>query len=96
MDGFGQNYGEEIQVVLCKALEEISVEKQYHEKCLSIVVHALQSYKEQSSVDRQTSDTEIVHLFSRFQAMLSSTLMTTLPQHFPGIPSLIACSFVDL
>ncbi|CAE5973394.1 unnamed protein product [Arabidopsis arenosa] len=79
------NYGEEIQVVLCKALEEISVEKQYHEKCLSIVVHALQSYKEQSSVDRQTSDTERVHLFSRFQSMLSSTLMTTLPQHFPEI-----------
>ncbi|EFH59913.1 anaphase-promoting complex/cyclosome 2 [Arabidopsis lyrata subsp. lyrata] len=79
------NYGEEIQAVLCKALEEISVEKQYHEKCLSIVVHALQSYKEQSSVDRQTSDTERVHLFSRFQSMLSSTLMTTLPQYFPEI-----------
>ncbi|KAG7583425.1 Winged helix DNA-binding domain superfamily [Arabidopsis suecica] len=79
------NYGEEIQIVLCKALEEISVEKQYHEKCLSIVVHALQSYKEQSSVDRQNSDIERVHLFSRFQSMMSSTLMTTLPQHFPEI-----------
>lgn len=79
------NYGEEIQIVLCKALEEISIEKQYHEKCLSIVVHALQSFKEQSSDDRQNSDTERVHLFSRFQSMLSSTLMTTLPQHFPEI-----------
>lgn len=85
MDAFGQNYGEEIQVVLCKGLEEISVEKQYYEKCLSIVVHALQSFKEQSSVDRQNADTDRVRLFSRFQSMLSSTLMTTLPQHFPGI-----------
>ncbi|XP_010467021.1 PREDICTED: anaphase-promoting complex subunit 2 [Camelina sativa] len=79
------NYGEEIQVVLCKALEEISIEKQYHEKCLSILVHALQSFKQQSSEDRQNSDTERVHLFLRFQSMLSSTLMTTLPQHFPEI-----------
>ncbi|XP_010488710.1 PREDICTED: anaphase-promoting complex subunit 2-like [Camelina sativa] len=79
------NYGEEIQVVLCKALDEISIEKQYHEKCLSILVHALQSFKEQSSEDRQKSDTERVRLFLRFQSMLSSTLMTTLPQHFPEI-----------
>ncbi|KAG7578753.1 Anaphase-promoting complex subunit 2 C-terminal [Arabidopsis thaliana x Arabidopsis arenosa] len=79
------NYGEEIQIVLCKALEEISIQKQYHEKCLSIVVHALQSFKEQSSEDRQNSDIERVRLFSRFQSMLSSTLMTTLPQHFPEI-----------
>uniref|UniRef100_A0A1J3CSJ7 Anaphase-promoting complex subunit 2 n=1 Tax=Noccaea caerulescens TaxID=107243 RepID=A0A1J3CSJ7_NOCCA len=78
-------YGEEIQEVLCKALEEISVEKQYHEKCLSIVVHALQSFKEQSSEDRQNSDAERVQLFSRFRSMLSSTLMSTLPQHFPEI-----------
>jgi len=94
MSAFGQNYGEEIQIVLCKALEEISIEKQYHEKCLSIVVHALQSFKEQSSDDRQNSDTERVHLFSRFQSMLSSTLMTTLPQHFPGIPIFESLFFV--
>ena len=63
MSAFGQNYGEEIQIVLCKALEEISIEKQYHEKCLSIVVHALQSCKEQSSDDRQNKDKERVHIF---------------------------------
>ncbi|EOA29494.1 hypothetical protein CARUB_v10012960mg [Capsella rubella] len=79
------NCGEEIQVVLCKALEEISIEKKYHEKCLSMLVHALQSFKEQSSEDRQNSDTERANLFVRFQSMLSSTLMTTLPQHFPEI-----------
>ncbi|CAA7055329.1 unnamed protein product [Microthlaspi erraticum] len=78
-------YGEEIQEVLCKALKEISVEKQYHEKCLSIVVQALQSFKEQSPDDRQNSDAERVQLFSRFRSMLSSTLMSTLPQHFPEI-----------
>ncbi|KAL1197248.1 Anaphase-promoting complex subunit 2 [Cardamine amara subsp. amara] len=79
------NYGEEIQVVLCKALEEISIKRQCHEKCLSIVVHALQSFKEQSLEGRQNSDAERVHLFSRFRSMVSSTLMTTLPQHFPEI-----------
>ncbi|VVB09331.1 unnamed protein product [Arabis nemorensis] len=79
------NYGEEIHEVLCKALEEISIEKKCHEKCLSIVVHALQSFKEQSSDAKQNSDAENVHLLSRFRSMLSSTLMTTLPQHFPEI-----------
>ncbi|CDY30292.1 BnaC04g32030D [Brassica napus] len=79
---FGQDYGEEIHQVLCKALEEISREKQYHDKCTSMVVHALKSFKE----ERLNSDAERVELlFSRFQSMLSSTLMTTLPQHFPEI-----------
>ncbi|CAN8273048.1 unnamed protein product [Cochlearia groenlandica] len=77
--------GEEIRVVLCKALEEITIEKQFHEKCLSIVVHALQSFKQEPSEDRQNSDAERVRLFSRFRTMLSSTLMNTLPQHFPEI-----------
>ncbi|CAN7016628.1 unnamed protein product [Brassica oleracea var. botrytis] len=76
------DYGEEIHQVLCKALEEISREKQYHDKCTSMVVHALKSFKE----ERLNSDAERVELlFSRFQSMLSSTLMTTLPQHFPEI-----------
>ncbi|CAH2079994.1 unnamed protein product [Thlaspi arvense] len=79
------SYGEEIKEVLCKALEEISIEKQYHEKCLSVVVHALQSFKDQSPEARLNSDVERVQLFSRFRSMLSSTLMTTLPQHFPEI-----------
>ena len=79
---FGQDYGEEIHQVLCKALEEISTEKQYHDKCMSMFVHALQSFKEETL----NSDAERVELlFSRFQSMLSSTLMTTLPHHFPGI-----------
>lgn len=56
---FRQGYGEEIHQVLCKALEEISIEKQYLDKCMSMVVHALQSFKEESL----NSDAE---LFSRF------------------------------
>lgn len=95
MDAFGQNYGEDIHEVLCKALEEISIEKKCHEKCLSIVVHALQSFKEQSSDAKQNLDAENVHLFSRFRSMLSSTLMTTLPQHFPGIPIFDSFFFID-
>ncbi|CAN6901245.1 unnamed protein product [Brassica oleracea] len=30
------DYREEIHQVLCKALEEISIEKQYHDKCMSM------------------------------------------------------------
>ncbi|CAH8300618.1 unnamed protein product [Eruca vesicaria subsp. sativa] len=79
-------YGKEIHQVLCKALEEVSTEKQSHDKCLSMVVHALQSFKEHSSEEMQKSDAERVQqLFSRFHSVLSSTLMTTLPQHFPEI-----------
>ncbi|KAJ4911507.1 Anaphase-promoting complex subunit 2 [Raphanus sativus] len=82
-DNFRHNqhsdYGEEIHQALCGALEEISIEKQFLEKCLSTLVHALHSFEEQSS------DSERVELFSRFQSMLSSTLMTTLPHHFPEI-----------
>ncbi|CAH8338221.1 unnamed protein product [Eruca vesicaria subsp. sativa] len=75
------DYGEEIHQALCGALEEISIEKQFHEKCLSILLHALHSFKQHSS----DSDSERVQLFSSFRSMLSSTLMTTLPQHFPEI-----------
>ncbi|KAG2307668.1 hypothetical protein Bca52824_027416 [Brassica carinata] len=80
------NYGEEIHQVLCTALEDISIEKQYYDKCLSVLVHALQSFQEHSSEERQNSDAERVQqLFSTFRSILSSTLMTTLPQHFPEI-----------
>ncbi|KAF8051066.1 hypothetical protein N665_1809s0005 [Sinapis alba] len=80
------NYGEEIHQVLCTALEDISIEKQYHDKCLSVLVHALQSFKEHSLEERQNSDAERVQqFFSSFRSILSSTLMTTLPQRFPEI-----------
>ncbi|PIA62798.1 hypothetical protein AQUCO_00200666v1 [Aquilegia coerulea] len=74
-----------VQQVLCKALEEICIEKQYQEKCLLILVHALQSYNEGISKGRYNSDAERVTLFSRYRLMVSSVLMTTLPRHFPEI-----------
>lgn len=75
----------EVQEVLCKALEEISLEKQYQEKCLLMLSHALQSYKDQMSEGRHPSDAERSHLFSRYQLLVSSVLMASLPRHFPGI-----------
>ncbi|KAK9277366.1 hypothetical protein L1049_006908 [Liquidambar formosana] len=73
----------EVQQVLCKALEEISLEKQYQEKCLLMLVHALQSYKDYISEGRHNSDAERVHFVSKFQLIVSSVLMASLPRHFP-------------
>ncbi|KAL0003816.1 hypothetical protein SO802_011377 [Lithocarpus litseifolius] len=75
----------EVQEVLCKALEEISLEKEYQEKCLLMLCYALQSYKDQMSEGRHPSDAERSHLFSRYQLLVSSVLMASLPRHFPEI-----------
>lgn len=75
----------EVQRALCKALEEISVEKNYQEKCLLMLSHALQSYKDKISEGRNPSDSERSHLFSRYQLLVSSVLMASLPRHFPEI-----------
>ncbi|XP_034696218.1 anaphase-promoting complex subunit 2 isoform X1 [Vitis riparia] len=74
-----------IQKVLYKALDDVSLEKQYQEKCLLMLVHALQSYKDSISEERHNSDAERIHLFSKYQLIVSSVLMTTLPRHFPEI-----------
>ncbi|KAI3936756.1 hypothetical protein MKW92_019203 [Papaver armeniacum] len=76
---------ESVQRVLCKALEEICLEKQYQEKCLLMLVHALQSYQDVISKGRHPSDVDRVRLLSRYQLMVSSVLMTSLPRHFPEI-----------
>lgn len=60
------------------------MEKQYQEKCLLMLAHALQSYKESISEGRHISDAERVQLFSKYQLLVSSVLMATLPHHFPG------------
>ncbi|XP_043725426.1 anaphase-promoting complex subunit 2 isoform X2 [Telopea speciosissima] len=73
------------QQVLWKSLEEICLEKEYLEKCLLILVNALQSYKEIMSGGRPNADMEKLHLLSRYQLMVSSVLMTSLPRCFPGI-----------
>lgn len=67
----------EVERVLCKALEDICLEKLYQENCLLALVHALPSYRDQTS--------ERAHLFSTYQLLVSSVLMATLPRHFSGI-----------
>ncbi|KAH7847253.1 hypothetical protein Vadar_023762 [Vaccinium darrowii] len=74
-----------IQQVLCKALEELSMEKQYQEKCLLLLIDVAQSYKDSTGEKRQNSGTERLHLLSKYQSMVSSVLMATLPPHFPEI-----------
>ncbi|KAK2636170.1 hypothetical protein Ddye_030962 [Dipteronia dyeriana] len=75
----------EVQIVLCKALGEISLEKKYQEKCLYMLVHALQSCTE-NLLDREyNSDSERKYLFAKYQFMVSSVLMASLPPHFPEI-----------
>nr|GME18442.1 anaphase-promoting complex subunit 2 [Ipomoea batatas] len=76
---------DQIQQLLCKALEEISSEKQYHEKCLLLLIHALQSYKEITPEGCLTMDRQRDYLFSKYQLMVSSVLMASLPRHFPEL-----------
>ncbi|GKV11198.1 hypothetical protein SLEP1_g22470 [Rubroshorea leprosula] len=77
--------GDQVQQVLCKALEEICLEKQYQEKCVLILVHALLSYKESVADGKHSLDKERIHLVSKYQLMVSSVLMAALPRHFPGM-----------
>ncbi|XP_022776827.1 anaphase-promoting complex subunit 2 isoform X2 [Durio zibethinus] len=76
---------DEIQRVLCKALEELCLVKENQEKCLLILVHALQSYMENLSDGKHNFDSEKVYLFSKYQLIVSSILMANLPRHFPEV-----------
>lgn len=80
---------DEIQQVLCDALEEISLEKQYQEKCLLMLVHALQSYKDQNSAERSDFEAERDYFVSKYQLIVSSVLMASLPRHFPGTKNVL-------
>lgn len=72
--------------MLCNALEEISLQKHYQEKCLNMLVHALQSYNEEYLLEgEQNSDYGRVYFFTKYQLMVSSVLMASLPAHFPGM-----------
>ncbi|KAJ6794959.1 anaphase-promoting complex subunit 2 [Iris pallida] len=73
------------QVVLSRSLEEICSEKNYLERCLLVLVHALQSYEESIAKDKMEFQHVESNLTSRYQLMVSSVLLTTLPQHFPEI-----------
>ncbi|KAL0541181.1 hypothetical protein IC582_021220 [Cucumis melo] len=78
---------EEVREVLCKALEEISSKKKCQEEFLSILVHALQSsrYDLMEKGRQYDSETEVVRLFAKYQLLVSSVLMATLPRHFPDL-----------
>ncbi|OMO93261.1 hypothetical protein CCACVL1_06561 [Corchorus capsularis] len=76
---------DEIQRVLCKALEEICLVKEDQEKWLLIFVHALQSYMENVPDGKYNFEAEKDYLLSKYQLIVSSILMASLPRHFPEI-----------
>ncbi|GKB52365.1 hypothetical protein Tco_0903118 [Tanacetum coccineum] len=70
--------------LLCKALEEISRERQYHEKCLSMLVNSLQLCQDNNTyMEGNLLDVGKV-LFSKYRLIVSSVLVTTLPHQFIG------------
>ncbi|KAL3823960.1 hypothetical protein ACJIZ3_019989 [Penstemon smallii] len=76
---------QELQDVLHRALEELSSEKQYQEKCLLMLVHALDMCRQSKSKEQTYSDAERNHLFSKYQLTVFSVLMASLPRHFPDV-----------
>lgn len=79
-----------MQYVLHAALEQISSEKQYQEKCLLMLVHALEMCRESKATEHTYSNAERDYLLSKYQLVVSSVLMASLPRHFPGIYYLLS------
>ncbi|CAD6338423.1 unnamed protein product [Miscanthus lutarioriparius] len=77
-----ENWPEEI---LSKALEDICLEKGYQEKCVLVLVHAFQSYEDRAPQKQFKAVDCISSLMARYQLMVSSVLLTTLPLSFPEI-----------
>ncbi|KAI3467318.1 hypothetical protein Pfo_023981 [Paulownia fortunei] len=75
----------EMQDVLHKALEEISSEKRYQEKCLLMLVHAFEMCRESKPKEQTYSDAKRNYLISKCQLTVSSVLMASLPRHFPDV-----------
>ncbi|XP_071733972.1 anaphase-promoting complex subunit 2 [Rutidosis leptorrhynchoides] len=80
---------DEVEVLLCKALKEISMEKQYQEKCLLMLINVLQLCQNSNNnnntlIEVQLMDIEKV-LFSKYRLIVSSVLMTTLPRQFTEV-----------
>ncbi|KAL8533782.1 hypothetical protein ACS0TY_009974 [Phlomoides rotata] len=75
----------EMQDVLHAALEQISSEKQYQEKSLLMLVHALEMCRESKATERTYSNAERNYLLSKYQLIVSSVLMASLPRHFPDV-----------
>ncbi|GAB2242018.1 hypothetical protein Droror1_Dr00018793 [Drosera rotundifolia] len=69
--------------VLRDALEHITLEKQHQQRCLLMLIQALESYWD--STQEHKSDTERTYILSKYQLLVSSVLMASLPQHFPEV-----------
>ncbi|XP_042049133.1 anaphase-promoting complex subunit 2-like isoform X2 [Salvia splendens] len=75
----------EMQEVLHTALEQITSEKQYLEKCLLVLIHALETCRESKPEETAQSDAERNYLLLKYQLIVTSVLMTSLPPHFPDV-----------
>ncbi|KAJ4790565.1 Anaphase-promoting complex subunit 2 [Rhynchospora pubera] len=68
--------------ILTKSLEQICSEKRSQENCLLLLIEALKSYEQSSKEERNTDHSQLI---SRYQLMVSSVLLTTLPWDFPDV-----------
>ncbi|KAL1551051.1 anaphase-promoting complex subunit 2 [Salvia divinorum] len=75
----------EMQDVLHTALEQITSEKQYQEKGLLVLIHALETCRESKPEEAAHSDAERNYLLSKYQLIVTSVLMASLPRHFPDV-----------
>ncbi|KAL6896859.1 hypothetical protein ACP4OV_007431 [Aristida adscensionis] len=71
--------------ILSTALEDICLEKCYQEKCVLVLVHALQSHENRTPQTKSKAPYYSSSLMPRYQLMVSSVLLTTLPLRFPEI-----------
>ncbi|CAN6249126.1 unnamed protein product [Urochloa humidicola] len=71
--------------ILSRALEDICLEKSYQEKCILVLVHSLQSYEDRTPKRKFKAADCSSSLMPRYQLMVSSVLLTTLPLSFPEI-----------
>ncbi|KAF8703509.1 hypothetical protein HU200_032318 [Digitaria exilis] len=71
--------------IISRALEDICLEKSYQEKCVLVLAHALQSYEDRTPKRKSKAVDCSSSLMPRYQLMVSSVLLTTLPMSFPEI-----------
>ncbi|KAL9269422.1 Anaphase-promoting complex subunit 2-like protein [Drosera capensis] len=69
--------------VLRDALEHITLEKQHQQRCLLMLIRALESYWDSSQ--EHESDAERTYILSKYQLLVSSVLIASLPRHFPEV-----------
>ncbi|KAK9060125.1 hypothetical protein SSX86_020829 [Deinandra increscens subsp. villosa] len=80
----GNMHEDEVELLLCKALEGISSEKQYQEKCILMLVNSLLLCQENDTSIGHPFDMEKI-FFSKYRLIVSSVLMTTMPRQFTAI-----------